>query len=117
MLQLLADENFNGDIVRGLLLRNPGLNLIRVQDVALNGSDDPAILTWAAAHERIVLTHDRATMPGFALAQVDSGVRMAGVFIMNDRLPTGRAIEEILFLNDCSDPADWIGQVIYLPLQ
>ena len=27
MLRLLADENFNGDIVRGLLLRQPELTL------------------------------------------------------------------------------------------
>jgi hypothetical protein len=31
MLHLVSDENFNGDIVRGLLLRHPVLNLSRVQ--------------------------------------------------------------------------------------
>ena len=30
MLRLLADENFNGDIVRALLLRQPDLDLVRV---------------------------------------------------------------------------------------
>ncbi len=35
MLRLLADENFNGDIVRALLLRQPDLNIVRVQDVGL----------------------------------------------------------------------------------
>ena len=33
MLKLLADENFNGDIVRGLFLRRPELDLVRIQDV------------------------------------------------------------------------------------
>ena len=37
MLRLLADENFHGDIVRGLLLRQPDLDLVRVQDVGLTG--------------------------------------------------------------------------------
>lgn len=37
MLRLLADENFNGDIVRGLLLQKPDLDVIRVQDVGLFG--------------------------------------------------------------------------------
>jgi hypothetical protein len=41
MLRLLADENFNGDIVRGLLLRQPDLDLVRMQDVGLAGSEDP----------------------------------------------------------------------------
>ncbi|MEH2266351.1 MAG: DUF5615 family PIN-like protein [Nostoc sp.] len=49
MLKLLSDENFNGDIVRGLFLRQPNLDLLRVQDVGLQEVDDPEILNWAAA--------------------------------------------------------------------
>jgi hypothetical protein len=30
MLRLLADENFNGDVVRALLLRQPDLDIVRV---------------------------------------------------------------------------------------
>ena len=44
MLRLLSDENFNGDIVRGLLLRQPDLDILRVQDVGLSGADDPNVL-------------------------------------------------------------------------
>jgi predicted nuclease of predicted toxin-antitoxin system len=62
MLRLLADENFNGDIVRGLLLREPELDLVRVQDVGLASVDDPEIIVWAAENNRIILTHDRATL-------------------------------------------------------
>ncbi len=39
MLNLLADENFNGYIVRGLLRHRPALALVRVQDVGL-GEDE-----------------------------------------------------------------------------
>jgi predicted nuclease of predicted toxin-antitoxin system len=56
-----ADENFNGDIVRALLWRQPDLDIVRVQDVGLAGVGDPEILAWAAANDRIILTHDRAT--------------------------------------------------------
>jgi predicted nuclease of predicted toxin-antitoxin system len=73
MLRLVSDENFNGDIVRGLLLRQPALDLHRVQDVGLEEADDPTILAWAAANNRIVVTHDQATMPDFAYARVGAG--------------------------------------------
>ena len=63
MLRLLADENFNGDIVRALVLRQPDLDVVRAQDVGLAGVHDPDILAWAAANTRIILTHDRATLP------------------------------------------------------
>ncbi len=40
MLKLVSDENFNGDIIRGLFLRQPNLNLVRVQDIGLRTIDD-----------------------------------------------------------------------------
>ena len=41
MLSFASDENFNNDIVRGLLRRNPNLDIVRVQDVGFSGRDDP----------------------------------------------------------------------------
>jgi Domain of unknown function (DUF5615) len=48
VLKLAADEDFNGDVVRGLWRREPALDLVRVQDVGLSGADDGAVLEWAA---------------------------------------------------------------------
>ncbi len=48
MLRLVADENFNNDIVRGLLRRKPDLDIVRIQDAGLSGADDPAVLEWAS---------------------------------------------------------------------
>ena len=56
MLRFAADENFNGDIVRGLLRRNPQLDVVRVQDAGLSGADDPSVLEWAADQGRIVIS-------------------------------------------------------------
>jgi hypothetical protein len=116
MLRLLADENFNADIVRGLLLREPSLDLVRVQSVGLAGADDPVILAWAAENNRIVLTHDPATMPHHAYQRVAAGETMPGVFIVNDRFPVGQAIDELLLMVACSEQADWSARAVYLPL-
>jgi hypothetical protein len=116
MLQLLSDENFNRDIVRGLLLRRPGLDLVRVQDVELLGRDDSAILEWAAENHRILLTHDRATIPDFAYQRVVDAQPMPGVFVLNDRLPVNRAIEELVMLDECSEQDEWDTRVVYVPL-
>jgi hypothetical protein len=48
MIFLAADENFNNDIVRGLLRRKPDLDTVRIQDEGLSGADDQAVLEWAA---------------------------------------------------------------------
>ena len=116
MLRLLADENFNGDIVRGLLLRQPDLDIVRVRDAGLAGADDPEILAWASENHRIVLTHDRATMSDYAYERVAAGEGMAGVFILNDRFPVGRAIEEILLMVACTEQAEWSGRAVHVPL-
>jgi len=49
VIRFLADENFNGRILRGLLRRAPSLDVVRVQDLEkLPGADDPVLLEWAA---------------------------------------------------------------------
>lgn len=116
MLRLLSDENFNEDIVRGLLLRRPDLDLMRVQDVGLEKADDPTILVWAAENNRILLTHDRATMPDFAYSRVVAGEPMPGIFVVHDRMAVRQAIEELWLIEVCSDQAEWAGLVVYLPL-
>jgi predicted nuclease of predicted toxin-antitoxin system len=116
MLRLLADENFNGDIVRGLLLRRRDLNLVRAQDVGLEHVEDSAILAWAAENGRIVLTHDRATMPDFASRRMTAGLPMGGLFVVNDRMPVRQVIDDLLLIEACSKQAEWAEIVLYLPL-
>ncbi len=74
MIRFLADENFNNQVVRGILRQSPNLDIVRVQDVSLSGVDDPSILAWAAQEERVVLTHDAATMTNLESAQWARGL-------------------------------------------
>ncbi len=116
MLRLAADENFNGDIVRGLLRRNPKLDIVRVQDVGLSGADDPSVLEWAAEQGRIVITHDISTLAKHALDRVATGQPMPGVFEVRSVTPIGQAIDDLILLAECSLEGEWEGQVRFLPL-
>ncbi|MHC5611883.1 MAG: hypothetical protein ACYTXA_12920 [Nostoc sp.] len=40
-----------------------------------------------AASDRIILTHDRATMPDFAYKRLTKGEQMLSLFVVNDRMP------------------------------
>ena len=115
MLRLLSDENFNGNIVRGLFLRQPNLDLLRVQDVNLLNVDDPEILEWAANNGRILLTHDRATMPDFAYERLSKNQSMAGMFVVNDRMAVRQAIDDLLLIVDVTEQTEWKSQILYLP--
>ena len=117
MLLLAADENFNNDIVRGLLRHKPDLNIVRIQDVGLSGADDPTVLEWAAREGRVLLTHDVSTITHYAYERVRAGKPMPGVFEVSRDTPIGVAIEDILLLAEYSLEGEWEGQVRYLPLR
>ncbi len=116
MIRLAADENFNGLIVRGLLRRNPNLDILRVQDTEVSEADDPVVLEWAAREGRVLITHDVNTIPRFAYERILAGKPMPGVFEVSDSLPVGQAIEDLLLLAECSEEGEWEGQIRYIPL-
>jgi hypothetical protein len=117
MLRLLADENFNNGIIRGVLRANPDIDIVRVQDVGLRGADDPEVLAWAAAEERVLLTHDTRTMTKYAYDRLHAGEPMPGIFGVKATVAHAVAIDDILLLATCSLPDEWAGQVRYLPLR
>lgn len=116
MLKLLADENFDNTIVRGLLRRNPNIDIVRVQDIDLSGEDDPTILAWAAQEDRVLLTHDVATITRYAYERITQGQPMPGVIEVSLDAPIGRVIEDILLVLECGLEGELEGQIQYLPL-
>lgn len=106
MIRFLADENFNNQIIRGVLRQKSDVDIVRVQDAGLKGKDDPAVLSWAAQGGRIVLTHDVATMITFAYERIQAGLSMPGLFEVKRRVPVGLVIEEIILIAECSSDGE-----------
>ncbi len=117
MLRFAIDENFNNNIARGLLRRNPELDIVRVQDVGLSGEDDPTILEWAANERRVLLTHDVTTMTKHAYRRIEIGRLMSGVFQVGQSVSIGRIIEDVLLIAECSLEGEWEGRIGYLPFR
>jgi hypothetical protein len=115
-MRLVADENLDNDIVRGLLRRIPDLDIVRVQDVGLRGADDATVLEWAARERRLLVTRDARTMIRHAADRVASGMTMPGVIEVGGRVSIGAAIDDILLLVECSHEGEWEGRVLFLPL-
>jgi predicted nuclease of predicted toxin-antitoxin system len=116
MLRLLADENFHGDILRGLLRIEPKLDILRVQDTPLYQADDAAVLEWAAGEDRILLTHDVQTMTKHAYDRIRAGLPMPGVIEVRDDVSIGQAIEEILTVMLATQPGELANRIIFIPL-
>lgn len=116
MIRLVADENFNHRILRGTRLRFPLLDVVIFQRTEFQGAADSILLEWAADQDRVVVSHDINTMPGYAYERVTAGQPMPGVIIIPKLLSIGTAIEELVTMLECNEPDDLNNQVIYLPL-
>ena len=77
-MRLAADENFNNNIVRGLIRRKLDVDIVRAQDVGLSGATDPALLEWAAQQGRVVVSHDVSTLTKHAYDRIAAGLGMPG---------------------------------------
>lgn len=116
-VRLLADENIARSVVLGLRRVVDGVDIVRIQDVGLRTADDPAILQWAADEGRVLVSHDRRTIPGFASDRVKAGLRMPGVILPRASMPVAAIIEDLSLIVTATEAADWENQIGYLPLQ
>ena len=116
MIKLLADENLDNTIIRGLLRRNSDIDIVRVQDVELSGEDDPVVLEWAADEGRILLTHDIATITHYAYERLTNNLAMPGVIEIHTNVPVGKVIEDLIIVLECGTAEDFDGQIHYLSL-
>lgn len=116
MIRLAADHNFNEYILEAVTHRSQELDLVRLREVGLGGTDDPLVLEWAAREGRVMLSHDFSTMIGYAYDRAAAGLPMPGLVVIRQSMPTGQAVEDILILAECGFEGEFEGQVRYLPL-
>lgn len=115
-MRLLTDENFNNRILRGLQRQQPELDIIRVQETEVFRADDPAILAWAAAENRILLTHDINTITRYAYERIAAGLVMPGIIEVKRAAPIGQAIDDLLLIIGASEATEYNNRIIYVPL-
>jgi predicted homoserine dehydrogenase-like protein len=116
MFSLLADENLDANIVRGIMRRFRGIDIVRVQDVGLSGADDPTVLAQAADKGRVLITHDVETVTRYAFERVDAGLPMPGVIEIVASAPIGKAVEDLALVIECLGDGELDNQVLYVPL-
>jgi Domain of unknown function (DUF5615) len=116
MLRLLIDQDFNHHVLRGLTARVPGLDAVTARQAGLSSASDPDLFAWAASEGRVLVTHDKKTMPDHAAERLASGERIAGVLIIPRRLRIAEVIDELEIIVECSEADDWEGVIKHLPL-
>jgi hypothetical protein len=110
-----ADADFNEEIVSGLLRNHPEMDFQTAEEAELRGLPDLEVLVRAADERRILVTHDRRTMPdhfGDFIQRRES----YGVIIISQRVSVRRAIEELALVWEASEAEEWANLIVELPL-
>ena len=96
--------------------RVPDLDAVTAYEVGLSEAPDPELLAWAAEAGRVLVTHDRRSMPAHAAERFGAGKEIAGVIVVSRRISVGTAIDELEIVALCSEPEEWQNLVRHIPL-
>ena len=110
-----ADADLNQAIVTGVLRREPTIDFQTAFAAGLEGVKDPEVLAITAQQERILVSHDRKTMPSKFASFIVSN-QSSGVIIVSRKLPTEVIIEELLLIWAASSAEEWMNRIAKLPL-
>lgn len=110
-----ADADFNEDIVMGVRRREPEIDFKTALEAGLTGIDDPDVLALCAQEGRILVTHDRRTMPSH-FANFIFSETSPGVFIIQRNTGLLTVIDELILVWAASEAEEYINSIRTLPL-
>ncbi len=116
-IRFQADNDLKRIIVDATLRREPQIDFQTAQAARLDGLDDEAVLRQAASQSRILVSHDKRTMPAALASFVASAGTSPGVLLVIPQNAPIREIVEALILIWADDRADdWRNMILKVPL-
>jgi hypothetical protein len=109
-----ADADLNEDIVTGILRREPGIDFQTAAAAGLRLLSDLQVLTLAAREGRVLVSHDRRTMPR-AFGDFLRTSESPGLLIVSQRTDLLTAIDELLLVWMSSEAEEWINRLGTIP--
>jgi Domain of unknown function (DUF5615) len=114
-IQFQADADFNQDIVDGVLKKEPSIDFQTANQTDLEGRPDEEVLAIAAQAGRLLVSHDRRTMP-IHFAKFIAIQTMPGLLIIPQNLSLQEAIDTLILIWAVSSEEEWLNRIVYLPL-
>lgn len=111
-----ADNDLNRLIVRATYRQQPSIDFQSAQKAQLDNLDDLEVLNRAAAEGRILVTHDKRTMPRYLSEFLEAGNDSPGVLVVIPQDASLRSVVETLVLIWVDDrPEDWKNALTIIP--
>ena len=113
-LRFQADNDLDQRIVLATRRLDPAIDFQIAPEMGLHGLADPEVLALAVQQGRLLVTHDRRTMPGhfetFIATQTSPGL-----IIVARTLPIGQAAVWLHLLWAASDAEEYVNTIYSLP--
>lgn len=113
-IRFQADADLRQSIVFGTIRKCADVDFRSANEAGLEGIKDPEVLAIASRDRRLLVTHDRKTMP-LEFGQFIMTQRSSGVFILSQRISTSEAIDALLLVWEASTAEEWIDQIMTFP--
>lgn len=110
-----ADADLNQLIVKATLRRESSIDFQTAQAANLSGLSDKEVLALAAKQGRVLLTHDRKTMPRH-FADFITSETSSGVIILPQKLSVTTSVEQLILIWTASEAEEWINRIHSFPL-
>jgi predicted nuclease of predicted toxin-antitoxin system len=114
IIRLQADNDFDQRIVTATRLLELALDFQTALAAGLHGRTDPEVLALAAQQGRILVTHDRRTMPQH-FEQFITTAMSPGVIIVSRNLSIGQASSWLQLLWVASEAEEYVNAIYSLP--
>lgn len=118
-IRYLLDENLARQWRVQLLRRLPSLTVWMVGDPSAPGLGtlDPEILLWCEAHEFILVTNNRRSMPRHLAEHLAAGRKVPGILVLRKNAAMGQVIEDLVLIAEVAEDNDYQNVISYVPLR
>lgn len=113
-IRFQADADLKQAIVTGTIRRQANLDFQSANEAQLEGVKDSEVLAIAARESRVLVTHDRKTMPT-EFGRFITSHTSSGVLILSQKLSIGDGIDAIILVWEASAAEEWINQIMTFP--
>lgn len=110
-----ADADLNQKIIAGLRRREPTLDFQTAHQGDVTNRPDPEVLLTAARAGRILVSHDRRSMPG-QFARFIETQSSPGLIVVSQELDLAAAIDDLLLIWAASVAEDWQDKIGFVPI-
>ncbi|HEY0546801.1 MAG TPA: DUF5615 family PIN-like protein [Pyrinomonadaceae bacterium] len=110
-----ADADLNEDIVAGVLRRVPEIDFQTASEAELTSLSDPEVLLRAARDGRILVSHDRRTMPAHFGRFIENH-ESPGLLIISQNAELLVIIEELILIWSASEAEEYVNSIRALPI-